>query len=136
MGDTGYRMKNRPSNSVGDSRLQVTVTPVMSFTGGQRWYTQILFKHAEICLRLMIFLATDDHGQSTTSLFNFVAWIDSQLVIVCQPLDRMIMRPLKAAIHRQASADFAKDITDTYTSGGTFEIKSGLVHNRPRLPGW
>eukprot|EP00971_Amphidinium_carterae_P021775 429615-Amphidinium_carterae.1 len=46
------------------------------------------------------------------------------------------MRPLKAAIRRQVSTDFAKDIIDTYTSGGTFKIKSGLLHNRPRLPGW
>eukprot|EP00971_Amphidinium_carterae_P239864 4761883-Amphidinium_carterae.5 len=55
---------------------------------------------------------------------------------VRQPPDRMVMRPLKAAIRRQVSADFAKHIIERYTSGGTFEIKSGLVHNRPRLLGW
>eukprot|EP00971_Amphidinium_carterae_P258760 5135586-Amphidinium_carterae.1 len=58
----------------------------MPFTGGQRWYTQILF--AGKTRRNLppvddlpgIFCdATDNHWQSTTSLYDFVAWMDTQV---------------------------------------------------------
>eukprot|EP00971_Amphidinium_carterae_P254004 5042548-Amphidinium_carterae.1 len=62
-----------------------------------------------------------------------LAFVTGDHTSVCQALDRMVMRPLKTAIRQQviSSADFAKDIIDAYTSGGTFEIQSRL-----RLPGW
>eukprot|EP00971_Amphidinium_carterae_P235669 4676957-Amphidinium_carterae.1 len=65
-----------------------------------------------------------------------LAFVEPGVTSVSQPLDRAMMRPLKAALQRQVASQLGIEILDTLDDGGGFDINGGLVANRPRLPTW